>query len=264
MPILEQTMGETSVILELTNKQIIERFAKSGTSCVTDCYVNGKAVYVTTSSEGVNEIVFESEEDASKFDRMLRLTADGVQWYVSTGYIYRSKENVVGSRVAFPSFDTVEINGVEYQIASMYDNRITLGRNECGGPQGEVTVTVDPVSVVVGATILFVQGLTQNSPSVTITTDRGVLKLGHVQKCCEQVFLLDFNGDERELVGRVIRTAEVSIVNDEVTFYRFRTDGDDLDLRFGDSDNSMYGEEVTVVWTGKYWPNRDKFQPKHD
>lgn len=54
----------------------------------------------------------------------------------------------------------------------------------------------------------------------------------------------------------------MSIVR-SATFYKFRTDGDDLDVRFDDIESSNYGVAVCVTWSGSTWRDRDIFQEPH-
>lgn len=63
-------------------------------------------------------------------------------------------------------------------------------------------------SELVGQTIIAVHGLTQYSDCVTIHTEDNVYDMLHIQDCCEQVTLEDFDGDVEDILHSPVLVAE--------------------------------------------------------
>lgn len=125
-------------------------------------------------------------------------------------------------------------------------------------------------SDLIGRTVLSIEGASQHSEQVRIVTDAGAFVLLHQQDCCEHVSVADVTGDPADLVGAVVRLAEVSTDSGDTaggygsqtwTFYRLRTDKGDLDIRWFGESNGYYSEAVDVYrevpdvgWTNS-WPD---------
>ncbi|MDS1821679.1 hypothetical protein QX249_13555 [Vibrio parahaemolyticus] len=107
-------------------------------------------------------------------------------------------------------------------------------------------------------TIKSITGLEIDSEKVRIETECGfVVVLQHVQDCCEDVLLNDFDGDASDVLGGyVIQAEEVSnaqgsAVNAESytwTFYKIETNKGGLWMRWLGESNGCYSEEVCVTF----------------
>jgi hypothetical protein len=62
----------------------------------------------------------------------------------------------------------------------------------------------------IGKKILSVKGLANNSDRVVIIFEDGELHFYHRQDCCENVYLEDFNGDQKDLVGKTLVSLDTS------------------------------------------------------
>jgi len=112
---------------------------------------------------------------------------------------------------------------------------------------------------MVGKTIKEVVGLVKYSDEVIITTTCGdIYKFFHMQDCCEQVNLEDFEGGVEDLVGGVILSAlEVEGVCEEPdmtfeeshtwTFYKIETTKGGLWMRWLGESNGYYSEGVDFI-----------------
>jgi len=121
----------------------------------------------------------------------------------------------------------------------------------------------DILSSVINQPILAIEGLEQGSEKIIFRMMTGNLILHHEQDCCESVGVEDFEGDVVDLVGQVLLHAE-EVVNGEEegqlgevddygesttwTFYKFRTTGGDLWIRWLGESNGYYSERVQVTW----------------
>jgi len=121
----------------------------------------------------------------------------------------------------------------------------------------------DIFSSILNQPIVAVEGLKKGSDKITFRMMTGNLVLEHEQDCCERVVVEDFEGDANDFVGQVLIEAE-EIVNGEGrkqkgkspehaesltwTFYKFRTTGGDLWLRWLGESNGYYSEKVHVSW----------------
>lgn len=108
---------------------------------------------------------------------------------------------------------------------------------------------------IIGATVLAVEGCNVGSESILFRTDKGTLRLYHVQNCCESVSVEDVNGDPSDLVGGVVSVAEerTNVEEDSWqrtgwTFYTIRTTKGDLDIRWLGRDNGYYGVLAYTRW----------------
>jgi hypothetical protein len=112
---------------------------------------------------------------------------------------------------------------------------------------------------IIGATVLAVEGCNVGSESILFRTDKGTLRLYHVQNCCESVSVYDVNGDPSDLVGGVVSVAEERSNQEgdrgdyrtRWTFYTIRTTKGDLDMRWLGKDNGYYGVSVDTDWSEK-------------
>lgn len=121
----------------------------------------------------------------------------------------------------------------------------------------------DILSKALNQPILAIEGLEQGSDRIVFRMMTGNLILHHEQDCCESVAVEDLEGDVADLVGQVLLHAE-EVVNGEEegqsgeeddyhesttwTFYKFRTTGGDLWIRWLGESNGYYSERVTVTW----------------
>ncbi len=121
----------------------------------------------------------------------------------------------------------------------------------------------DILSKTLNQPILAIEGLEQGSEKIDFRMMTGNLILEHQQDCCESVAVEDFEGDASDLVGQVLLHAEEVVNGEEAgqsgevddygesmtwTFYKFRTTGGDLWIRWLGESNGYYSERVTVTW----------------
>ena len=170
----------------------------------------------------------------------------GVSWEVASANVSQGDVEGVLSKNGIEVGDALYTVLPKYSVPENGDWAISCGT----AFTGRVRITVHP-SVLVGKRIVSVSGLKEGSETVEIVTDGGTAKIGHERKCCEHIGLMDHTGEAKDLVGRVIRSAEVVFggAGEDETFYEIKTDGSDLWLRFGDvNDDSRYGVEVDFAW----------------
>ena len=111
--------------------------------------------------------------------------------------------------------------------------------------------------------IISIEGLKKGSELLKIGLFGGELTLEHQQDCCERVRIEDFEGDIEDLVGHRLVSAEEVVNGDGKrhkgkepdygesttwTFYRLRTTGGDLWVRWLGESNGYYSERVYVNW----------------
>jgi len=111
--------------------------------------------------------------------------------------------------------------------------------------------------------IISIEGLKKGSEMLKIGLFGGELTLEHQQDCCESVRIEDFEGDIEDLVGHRLVSAEEVVNGDGKshkgkepkysesttwTFYRLRTTGGDLWIRWLGESNGYYSERVYVDW----------------
>jgi hypothetical protein len=118
--------------------------------------------------------------------------------------------------------------------------------------------TVASFADLKGKTIIAIDGAVKGSERITITcADLKRFVLSHYQSCCESVLVEDVTGDPADLVGHVVMLAEESTKKDgdppseysdsfTWTFYKLRTHGGDVTIRWLGESNGYYGEEVNV------------------
>lgn len=109
-------------------------------------------------------------------------------------------------------------------------------------------------SKLVGKTIVAIEGATVGAERVTIVcSDLTRFSLYHLQDCCERVRVEDVAGNPQDLIGRVVALADESSNKDNPpdyadsflwTFYRPRTHGGDITIRWLGESNGYYGESV--------------------
>lgn len=113
------------------------------------------------------------------------------------------------------------------------------------------------ISNLVGSTIQSVTGLEKDSERLIIVTDRGTLSLLHRSLCCEEVSIVDFNGDVSDLIGGYVSVADKrtnmkdtpeSYFRTQYTFYTIRTSKGDMDIRWLGRDNGYYSVSVCEEW----------------
>lgn len=109
----------------------------------------------------------------------------------------------------------------------------------------------DMIPLLQGQVILAIRGMKAGSDRVEIIcTDLSRVTLYHVQDCCEHVELVEVIGNPADLIGQRIVLAEVTTQQDDNaesatwTFYRFRSHGGDVTLRWVGESNGYYSERV--------------------
>ena len=121
----------------------------------------------------------------------------------------------------------------------------------------------DILSKALNQPILAIEGLEQGSERIVFRMMTGNLVLEHQQDCCESVAVEDLEGDASDLIGQVLLHAEEVVNGKETgqsgevddygesmtwTFYKFRTTGGDLWIRWLGESNGYYSERVAVTW----------------
>ena len=121
----------------------------------------------------------------------------------------------------------------------------------------------DILTSVINQPILAIEGLEKKSERIVFRMMTGNLILEHQQDCCEHVAVEDLEGDAEDLVGQVLLHAEEVVNGMEAgqsgevddyhesttwTFYKFRTTGGDLWVRWLGESNGYYSESVQVTW----------------
>lgn len=111
-------------------------------------------------------------------------------------------------------------------------------------------------SDLAGKTIIAIDGATKGSECIVITcADLSRFVLRHSQDCCESVQVEDVAGEPSDLVGHVVSLAEEASNSDNPpphtdswtwTFYRLRTHGGDLTIRWLGESNGYYGETAQL------------------
>lgn len=107
----------------------------------------------------------------------------------------------------------------------------------------------------VGSTIQSVEGMSIGSGEITIITDGGSLRLYHYQDCCESVSVEDVTGDPTDLVGKIVVSFEEATADAPSTdacglwtFYKIRTTGGDVTIRWLGESNGYYSVAVEYAW----------------
>ena len=107
----------------------------------------------------------------------------------------------------------------------------------------------------IGKTIVSVDGLEKGGNELVFKfSDGNECKLHHVQDCCENVEIEEFDGDEC-LIGNEIFGAEETTKDGEsewgsetYTFYMIKTQKGTFHLRWIGSSNGYYSESVDITW----------------
>lgn len=116
-------------------------------------------------------------------------------------------------------------------------------------------------SVLVGRTIVKIDGLSEGSDRVRIECDDGAAFLMvHFPDCCEDVAVEDVCGDVADLIGSPVLLAEESTNRDEPkpdwsesftwTFYKLATARGHVTIRWLGQSNGYYSESVAFVPEG--------------
>ncbi len=113
-----------------------------------------------------------------------------------------------------------------------------------------------PFSELTGKSIISIEGAVKGSQEVWITcSDLTQYVLRHHRDCCEYVRVEDVAGDPADLVGQQVMLAEEVSNRDDPpqdadsftwTFYKLRTHGGDLTIRWLGESNGYYSEGVDV------------------
>lgn len=113
-----------------------------------------------------------------------------------------------------------------------------------------------PFEQLVGATIESITGLDVGSELVTFYTDCGKFLMYHGQSCCENVQIVDIDGDSQDIIGTPVFVAEECRSsypgpnNEESgtwTFYRITTKKGLVVIRWLGTSNGHYSESVSFV-----------------
>jgi len=122
----------------------------------------------------------------------------------------------------------------------------------------------DTLAAACNQIIVGIEGLKKGSDRLTIELFSGNLVLEHQQDCCERVTIEDFEGDIEDLLGHQLVSAEEVVEgtgknqrgktpkcadSTTWTFYKFRTTGGDLWIRWLGESNGYYSESVHACWT---------------
>lgn len=111
------------------------------------------------------------------------------------------------------------------------------------------------IKELVGKTIKEIEGLHKGSGVVRIFTDCGKeYMFHHIQDCCEEVEIADFDGSAEDVVGALILSAE-EITNSDGpepmhfeswtwTFYKIETNRGGIWMRWLGGSNGYYAESV--------------------
>jgi hypothetical protein len=99
--------------------------------------------------------------------------------------------------------------------------------------------------------IIAIEGLENGSSELVMIFDNGKIRFHHIQDCCESVYIADFEGDPKDIVGELLVSAAEVVSSEDGstwTFYHFRTTNGDLMVRWCGNSNGYYSERVDVEW----------------
>jgi hypothetical protein len=112
-------------------------------------------------------------------------------------------------------------------------------------------------SKLVGKTIVAIEGAKVRSERIAfICSDLSRFSLSHCRECCESVLVEELIGDPQDLIGHVVALADESTNRDNPpedtdsflwTFYRIRTHGGDLTIRWLGESSGYYSEDVNCA-----------------
>lgn len=116
-----------------------------------------------------------------------------------------------------------------------------------------------PFEILKGKTIINIDGLQEDSEKITFyTSDGGVYIQYHIRDCCEEVSLVEINGDIASLLNSEVLVAEEQIsdetppLNPEYddsytwSFYKLATVKGWVDFRWYGTSNGYYSETVDL------------------
>jgi len=117
---------------------------------------------------------------------------------------------------------------------------------------------VNDITFLNGKKLIKIEGLEKYSEEVIFHTDDGfAVKVYHEQDCCEDVNLVDFEGDAELFVGAEVLSAELVSSNHKSdddkcesqtwTFYKIQTNRGELWMRWLGESNGYYSEEVNIL-----------------
>ena len=118
------------------------------------------------------------------------------------------------------------------------------------------------IEALQGKYVVAVSGMRKGGDEVRFTLQDGTTVLfGHMQDCCESVWLEDVDGDPEDLVDQVLVVAEERVSEGESspnlhmgqtwTYYTFRTQAGTVTLRWIGESNGYYSERVDMYVDGK-------------
>ena len=120
------------------------------------------------------------------------------------------------------------------------------------------------LEVLIGKQIKEIKGFEKGSSEVQIKAESGELySFCHIQDCCENVELYDFEGDSNSLCGAIIISADEVSSDDEKrpahdyeesytwTFYKIETTKGEVFMRWFGESNGYYSEGVDFLWLNK-------------
>ena len=113
------------------------------------------------------------------------------------------------------------------------------------------------IESLIGETIESISSLEIGVDEVVFTCASGkIVRMVHMQECCESVTLADVCGDESDVVGGVIISADERVNQQSVdygsetwTFYDIQTSKGSLWLRWCGESNGYYSESVGIEVT---------------
>ena len=113
------------------------------------------------------------------------------------------------------------------------------------------------IESLIGETVKSISSLEIGVDEVIFTCASGkIVRMFHWQNCCESVTLADVCGDESDVVGGVITSAEERISqqssdygSETWTFYDIQSSKGSLWLRWCGESNGYYSEDVDIEVT---------------
>ena len=113
------------------------------------------------------------------------------------------------------------------------------------------------IESLIGETVKSISSLEYGVDEVVFTCASGkIVRMFHMQECCESVTLADVCGDESDIIGGVIVSAEERVncqssgyESETWTFYDIQTSKGSLWLRWCGVSNGYYSESVSIEVT---------------
>lgn len=119
---------------------------------------------------------------------------------------------------------------------------------------------MDKIQKMVGKTPISIDVFSDEEIKF-VFSDGSICKFGHIQDCCESVFVKDISGDWDDLLNTPIIVAEERIEDysekdysprhDDsctATFYTFRSIKGTVDVQWLGESNGYYSENVDIFW----------------